>query len=76
MAASIGPEFDDLDTLVKYCKENGFIIFTEFWEHIIPIFGMHPDREDVNSNRESERLLGYCGELGELLPWFAARAPA
>ncbi len=30
----------------------------------------------VNSDRESERLLGYFGELGELLPWFAARALA
>ncbi len=27
----------------------------------------------VNSKRESERLLGYFGELGELLLWFAAR---
>ena len=33
-------------------------------------------RGTVNSNRESERLLGYFGELGELLPWFAAGALA
>jgi hypothetical protein len=36
----------------------------------------HLVEPDVNSNRESERLLGYFGELGELLPWFAARPPA
>jgi hypothetical protein len=30
----------------------------------------------VNSSRESERLFGYFGEIGELLPWFAAPALA
>ena len=36
----------------------------------------HRRQETVNSNRESKRLLGYFGELGELLLWFAARALA
>jgi hypothetical protein len=33
-----------------------------------------PGQGAVNSNRESERVSRHFEDLGELLPWFAARA--
>src|SRR5258708_7726907 len=41
---------------------------------LVPVTTRAQGQGAVNSNRESERVSRHFEDLGELLPWFAARA--